>query len=411
MPGRLSVRFSFSLRHRPASASVPVMGKLIAAALCLAAPVCGQWRLDEVGGFRHGETWDAGAAEIVKYDPATQRLFVVNGEHRAIDIVSIADPTQPTLVRRVSLADWGQAATHVAVKDGLVAAAVVAEPRYEPGQVVFFDTDGTFIGRVEVGALPDMLEFTPAGDKVLVANEGEPSDDYRIDPPGSVSIIRLAEDRRNMAQAQVVTVPLTCEPATAKSQGIRIFGPGATVAMDLEPEYLAIGADGKRAWVVLQENNALAIIDIERARLERLVGLGEKSFHAPDAGLDASDVDGRAHIAGYPITGLYQPDGIATFTLDGQPYLVTANEGDHRKYAGFREDARVADLRLDPTIFPDRVELQQLDRLGRLSVSTVDADPDGDGDIDHLRAFGRVPFPFATPKVDWSTIRETPWSG
>ncbi len=365
---------------------------VIAAIFCSALPVSGQWRLEAIGGFRHGETWDAGAAEIVKYDPATRRLFVVNGEKRAIDILSITNPTQPALVRRVPLADWGDAATHVAVKDGVVAVAVAARPRYEAGHVVFLDTEGTYLGRVQVGALPDMLEFTPAGDKVLVANEGEPSDDYLVDPEGSLSIISLAVPREDIQRVEVATVSLSCKLADAKSRGIRVFGPGATVAMDVEPEYLAISPDGKRAWVVLQENNALAIVDVERASLETIVSLGEKPFDTSQSGLDASDVDRGIHIAQYPVRGLYQPDGIATFSIDGETFLITANEGDHRKYAGFREDSRVADLLLDPTAFPQAAELQRPDRLGRLWVSTVDADPDGDGDIDSLCVFGARSF-------------------
>lgn len=53
---------------------------------------------------------------------------------------------------------------------------------------------------------------------------------------------------------------------------MRIFGPGASVAQDLEPEYVA--TDHNKAYVTLQKNNAIAIINIDDASVEKIVGLG-----------------------------------------------------------------------------------------------------------------------------------------
>ncbi len=59
------------------------------------------------------------------------------------------------------------------------------------------------------------------------------------------------------------------------------YGPGATLAQDLEPEYIAVSHDSKTAWVTLQENNAMAILDIEAGVFTQLVGLGFKD-HSQD---------------------------------------------------------------------------------------------------------------------------------
>lgn len=76
--------------------------------------------------------------------------------------------------------------------DGLVAVALEAPTKTDAGWVAFFDAtdaDGGALGAVRVGALPDMVTFTPDGDRVVVANEGEPADDFSIDPEGSVGVI------------------------------------------------------------------------------------------------------------------------------------------------------------------------------------------------------------------------------
>jgi DNA-binding beta-propeller fold protein YncE len=141
----------------------------------------------------------------------------------------------------------------------VVAVATEGMDTDDVGRVLFFSTDGFFINSVEVGVLPDMLIFTPDGSKLLTANEGEPSDDYLTDPEGSVSIIDLSAGINNVSNADVSTIDLSLfndQQATLIEQGVRIFGPGATVAQDLEPEYIAISEDGSTAYVSCQENNA-----------------------------------------------------------------------------------------------------------------------------------------------------------
>ncbi|HEY9597205.1 MAG TPA: choice-of-anchor I family protein, partial [Cyanophyceae cyanobacterium] len=223
----------------------------------------------------------------------------------------------------------------------------------------------------------------------LVANEGEPSGDYRVDPEGSVSIIDL--NTWNVTTAGFNGVNL--------SGPVRIFGPNASVAQDLEPEYITVSEDSKRAWVTLQENNALGILDLTTGMFTDVVGLGFKDLSLPGNGLDASDRDNAINIANYPnLFGMYQPDEIRSYTVGGKTYLVTANEGDSRQYtytdengneqASLDEEAKVRDLKLDPTAFPNAAALQRNPVLGRLEVTNTLGDTDGDGDFDKLYAFG-----------------------
>ncbi|MCB1124827.1 MAG: bifunctional metallophosphatase/5'-nucleotidase, partial [Verrucomicrobiae bacterium] len=186
---------------------------------------------------------------------------------------------------------------------------------------------------VEVGFLPDMLVFTPDGSKLLVANEGEPRNNYSLDPEGSVSIINMEAGAGNMLDSDVTTVGFSAfnaDSASLVAQGVRIFGPGATVAQDLEPEYIAVSDDGATAYVVCQENNALAVVDIETATATAILPLGYKDWSSEGLFFDASDLSPDAFFANWPVKGMYQPDGIDFFTMGGQHYLITANEGSAR---------------------------------------------------------------------------------
>jgi len=282
------------------------------------------------------------AAEIVAHDPGTQRLFVVNALAAKIDVFDIHDPADPVLVHTISVAPYGAVANSVAVQDGVVAIAVEASPKTDPGHVAFFTNDYSFLSVVQVGAQPDMLTFTNNGRYVLTANEGEPTN-YAIpatsttpaipanDPEGSVSIIDISAGAANVTQSDVRTAGFQTFTRASLPAGVRIFGPGASVAQDLEPEYVATSHDSKTAWVTLQENNALAIIDIPTATVTQIVALGTKNHGLAGNGFDASDRDGIINIKTWPrVFGLYEPDGIVSYKVGSQNYLVMANEGDVR---------------------------------------------------------------------------------
>ena len=311
--------------------------------------------------------FDKGAAEIPAYDSRSKRLFVVNGAGGVIDVLDIRDPTKPARISQIELQTWGAAANSVAVRDGVIAAAVEAKVKTDPGAVVFFDAEGRYLKHVTVGALPDMLAFSPDGRWLVVANEGEPNDEYTVDPEGSLSIIDMRGGLAAVDQSKVRTADFRRFNGQPLPEGFKALKPGATVAQDIEPEYVAFSADSRTAYVTLQDNNGLAIVNLERAQVSRIVGLGFVDHSRVP--FDASDRDNAISLKTWPVWGMYQPDSIASYTAGGRTYLVTANEGDARDWKGWSDEKRIADLKLDPKAFPNAAELQKPENLGRLRAS------------------------------------------
>ncbi|HMO91778.1 MAG TPA: choice-of-anchor I family protein [Pirellulaceae bacterium] len=318
-------------------------------------------------------------AEIVVFEPVTKRAFVVNAFSGKVDVLDLADIAKPNLLFSIDVSDLGAAANSVSVSNGMVAIAVEATNRTENGFVAFYDTDGIRKSVVEVGALPDAVTFSPDGKWVLVANEGEPNADYTIDPEGSVSIIDVSQGIDQLTAAHVRTADFrqfNGKEDELRAQGIRIFGPNASAAQDFEPEWVEVTSDSSRAYVSLQENNAVAEIDIASATVTRVMPLGFKDWSSgakwAGRGFDASDKDNRINIRNWPVYGMFQPDTIKLYEVDGKTYIITANEGDARAYDGFSEEASVADLQLDRSVFPDAEELQLPENLGRLLVTRTE---------------------------------------
>jgi len=358
----------------------------------------------ELARFRRADVvFDEGAAEIVSFDPSSQRIFVVNSQRGSVDVLStstVSMSLDPILVG--TLEPEGNGVNSVDARAGVVAVAVEVtdlndDSIQQAGRVVFYDAQTLEeLGSADVGSLPDMVTFAPDGRSVLVANEGEPNDAVSVNPEGSVSVIGVQNgfDDANLVvrEADFREFDVGGRNAGAFPEGIRQLFPGASRSEDLEPEYIAVSGDGATAYAVCQEHNALAVIDVVNAETTGFIDLGTKNHALPGNELDASNRDGAINIRNWPVRGLHQPDAIAAYEVNGVTYLVTANEGDAADYDGFSEEARIADLTLDPVAFPDAATLQLEENLGRLNTTTTLGDTDGDGDVDELFAYGARSF-------------------
>lgn len=329
------------------------------------------------------------SAEIVAYDSSNFRLFIANSIGGKLDIVDFSNPATPALISSIPMAPYGNI-NSVTAHNGVVALAIESSNPQANGSVVFLNQDGVLINQVTVGAMPDMITFDKNFTRILTANEGEPNATYTEDPEGSVSIIDLTPGYANLTNANVTTVGFTAyngQATALRAQGIRVFSTSATVALDFEPEYITISSDNTKAYVVLQENNAMVIIDLATSTIDSIHALGYSDY-ASGNGLDASDQSGSVLITSAPVKGAYMPDAIAYSTINGQGFVFSANEGDSREFGSVVDAARISSLTLDQTAFPDQHILKNNKLFGRLNGLTYSGDTDNDGDLDEIHTLG-----------------------
>jgi hypothetical protein len=362
----------------------------------------------------------AGVSEIVAHHAASQSIFITvdtNARPASFQRIGMRGLTSVALASPVTASNLDSGATTsvaadvndagftaggvqtLAIHGNVLAIAVQATPKTEPGVVAFYRLDSvgnaTYLKKVTVGSLPDGIAFSPDGSKLVVANEGELSVNFAtdgIDPPGSISIIALSNgtpadtattlgfEAFNVGGARAAELPA----------GVRISRPGASVAQDMEPEFVKV-ADNQTAYVTLQENNAVAVVNLSTNTIERIIPMGEKNHGLVGNELAPSDrVDPPFVLKTYNnLFGYYMPDGIDSFSVGSTRYFITANEGDDRNdFLAAEETSRVSALTLDPTAFPNAAALKANTELGRLTVFNNAGDTDGDSDFDRLYALG-----------------------
>jgi len=344
----------------------------------------------------YGGLVNAGSTEILDYDPVSQRLFVTNSSDDRFEILDMSNPSAITRLDSIDISSFGGINSLNVYSGGsqpVIAVAIEAGSTNANGEVVFFDTNGVVLANVTVGVLPDMVTFTPDGQKVVVACEGEPNDDYTVDPIGSIGIIDVSGGFSTLSQANVTVLDFTAydgQEASLRAQGIRIFGPGASASQDLEPEYVAISPDNSTAYVACQEANAVAVVDLVNDTITALIPLGWKDHSLPGNGLDSDRDSDEITIAQAPFRGFYMPDAIATYEVSGQVYILSANEGDSRDYDGYSEEERLDDLEYDVDSFPNPELL--LRAYGDIKVTSANGDIDNDGKYEHIYTYGARSF-------------------
>ena len=220
-------------------------------------------------------------SEIVAHDPQTQRLFITNGALNRLDVVDIQNVDAPILSFSIDISPFGGVVNSVAVSRGLVAAAIANTSATTPGVIAVFGSDGTLRRIFSAGVLPDHVSFSPDGNYLLSANEGEPVGDPSlpsfVDPRGSITVIDLSAGLDKATSRQIDFSAFDGRVQELRASGVRIF-PGRLPSRDFEPEYIAVASDSRSAWVSLQETNAFAVLDLSTASIVDIVPAGLKDY-------------------------------------------------------------------------------------------------------------------------------------
>lgn len=279
--------------------------------------------MKKIAGYSIGVTdEDGGVAEIVKYNRDNERFYVINGKGHTIDIVSLENLTSSNSVQTLEK------------EKSIDIAKAVNTETFTYGDVTSIDINTA--KDIVVAAIQD-VDYTKNGKIIVMNYEGEIQKTYDVggvDPEGSVSIIDVESDK-------ISNVKFDDESVIADDVHIRNNGTKANAVTDFEPEYIALSEKAGKAYITLQENNAIATIDYKAGNTLAVNSLGYKDHSLPGNELDAARND-KIEIESLPILGSYMPDSVEYVNIGGNDYLITANEGDATEWEEFEN---VADLK------------------------------------------------------------------
>ena len=308
---------------------------------------------------------DGGVMEIVTYNSDTGYAYAINGQSGKLAAIPLSGLTAGVHVEELPGTDIDVKAlveaedssfqygdmTSVAISpdNSTLAAALQAEGHNDPGRVGLFtcgeDGSLTLQGLVETGGQPDMVTFADNA-TVLTADEGEPREGYgenTVDPKGSVTVVDVEK-----GESTVVDFSAFDSQRDALAASGVVLKKDTAPSVDLEPEYIAV-AEGK-AYVTLQENNAIAVLDIASKTFEGVYPIGFEDYSKTPIDIDKKD-DAYAPKTYEGLLGIRMPDAIAAYIVGGETYLVTANEGDAREWGD--EDAGTFYLNEEEVDFGD----------------------------------------------------------
>lgn len=334
-----------------------------------------RWSIDGVGLYDSGHEK---GTEIISVQQTTLRAVLSNFDTGAVDVLDVSHPKHLQRIARFPLRlAKGEELTSVAFHPSLDLFAAVIDAGTKPGRLeIHSASTGLLQDHTEVGFSPDAVVFSRNGNLALIANEGEdfwfePTTNQFLTPEGSISLIRLSQTGQISHHKNLKLANMTLHEGFVVTQGGRFLereidwnGDGIiSKKMDfdgngaienkkvklglfenyavygtetsgerkilipinthspalLEPEYIAITPDASKAYVTLQEDDAVAVVDLMSEQVINYYGLGSTQHKAD------------AHYEGWvnfdqSMTGLREPDGITT--ISNGRYFITADEGD-----------------------------------------------------------------------------------
>ena len=308
-------------------------------------------QIAKIAGYDSGiVNEEGGSAEIIQYNSDTQMYYVVNGTSGTLDIVPRTAYTDENQVQgikfdlKTKLQDirsefvYGDmTSVAVSTEKDLIGVAGQAAGTNDNGVIVLMDYKQNIVAVIEAGVQPDMVTFTKDGNKILTANEGEPREGYgegTVDPMGTITVADISSGVENASVQNVTFESWDARREELTEAGV-IIKKNTNPSVDFEPEYIAVNNEGSRAYVALQEANAIATIDLTTNTVTSVKSLGFKDHSLEENALDVLKKDEMIQIQTEPYYGIYMPDGISIYEVAGTEYLITANEGDSREWGDY----------------------------------------------------------------------------
>ncbi|ALC80267.1 MULTISPECIES: choice-of-anchor I family protein [Bacillus] len=335
--------------------------------------------VEKIAGYKTGLTdEEGGVAEIVKYNSANKKFYVINGKNQTIDIVSLSGLTSQkdqqlqkeksiniaAAVNTDSFTYGDLTSIDVNQKEKIIVAAVQDKDYTKNGKIAVMDYDGKIIKTFNTGVQPDMVKISSDGKYILTADEAEPREGLEngVDPQGSVTIVNYETGKSNVVKFDNPSV-IDDDVHIRNKEAVN----------DFEPEYIALSTDGKKAYVTLQENNAIATIDVANGKVDSVKSLGYKDHSLPGNELDAAR-NGKIEIENLPLLGAYMPDSVQYISIGGVNYLVTGNEGDATEWEEFENIADFEDIKesiiLQSDLFKGMTESEAQAALDKMKKSS-----------------------------------------
>ena len=294
-----------------------------------------------------GADGDGGVAEIVKYNKYNQTMYLVSGKTQSVHIVNLSnvssdsninlDATKTITLESIGITDAEDITSVDVSPDGKEIAIAIQHEEYDKnGYIARFDADGQLISIHKAGVQPDMITYSPDGSLILTANEGEPLlgyDNGAIDPKGSITAL---DTNTNQSYDIDFTAFDSVENRADLVTNNVIIKKDTAPSVDFEPEYITVSNDSLTAYVTLQEANSIATVDLTTKQVTRVDSLGFKDYSSGENKIDLYKKDDAINITNTDeFLGIYMPDGIASYEVDGKTYLLTANEGDSREWGDY----------------------------------------------------------------------------
>ncbi|OWF56632.1 Mesenchyme-specific cell surface glycoprotein [Mizuhopecten yessoensis] len=345
--------------------------------------------------------YDKDAAVMSTYDEHDSTVYAIG--HEYLHVIDISNVTHPAIESKHQF--FYAKLRAIEFCDDYLFIAMTGDKntgRVEVYQIQHAPTEMlVLVHNITVGVKPEMIQATSNCRTVVVAMEGSPynnGSDF-VDPEGAVGIIRFTEAAGIGGSYQYTKLDFKKFDNIWQelvSSGVRFIyrENNNSFSNDVEPEYITFNKDESVAYIALQENNAIAEVDMATLEITDIHPLGYKNW--TNSKLDVSDRDNMVNIRQWPVMGMYQPDAIKFITIGDKSYLLTANEGRAKDYSdivgsgGFNEESRVADLTIDGKnaylYFFGGFEKKVVSIIWRLMVSNLEG-KHGDA-YDDLYTFG-----------------------